>query len=586
MSNKLYKNDTQIIRVIHEDVERLLIIDCLKRTMPFWVGASFLNGWCPIDQEQLLETSGLVMPSISDLSQQQLKEMHLRFASISIPLMKLISDDERRVAIQESANRYSVSLQTIRHRLCDYLAFQDIAVLAPAAKRIKELSDDERNFRWALNKYFYNSKKLSLRQAYKYLIRDKYLDSNGNILQNCPKFHRFKYFYYKNRKESNYIISRWGRGEYDRNHRPLLGDSVRDFCPSIGYGMLDSTTCDIYLVNDEGELVGRPILTACVDGYTSMCLGYSIGWEGGINSLRKLMINVVSDKVSWCKRLGIEIQEAEWDCHSMPHKLITDMGSEYAGNVFSQLTDLGVELINLEPYRPELKSLVERFFGLIQESFKKELINKGVVLKDFGDRGAIDYRKNACLTLEQFERVIVLCIIHYNCGRAIELPYGTRGVKEHANCLWNACLEAHRDTLIGVNIETLRLILLPRCGARFKRDGLIVNRLRYRSEGYTDRYLKGGDATVAYDPTNVSNVWLYEDGEFHKFNLIESFFNGMGLEAIEETRPKATSEVEKEELESEIRLSNQIDLLAKSIGRRPVVKGLRKARQKEIKKGG
>ena len=72
--------------------------------------------------------------------------------------------------------------------------------------------------------------------------------------------------------------------------------------------------------------------------------------------------------------------------------------------------NLGVEILNLKPFRPELKSVVERFFGLVQDLFKKELINCGVVLKDFGDRGAIDYRKNACLTLDQFEKILLLCI--------------------------------------------------------------------------------------------------------------------------------------------------------------------------------
>ena len=119
--------------------------------------------------------------------------------------------------------------------------------MAPGTKKVKELTDDEKNFRWALNKYFYTSKKLSLKQAFKNLIREKYFDSNGKIMQNCPKFHQFKYFYYKTKSESNYIISRLGRGEYDRNYRPLLGGGVRDYFPSIGYGMLDSTIADIYL---------------------------------------------------------------------------------------------------------------------------------------------------------------------------------------------------------------------------------------------------------------------------------------------------------------------------------------------------
>ena len=81
-------------------------------------------------------------------------------------------------------------------------------------------------------------------------LYDAYFDLNGKLVQNPPKFHQFKYFYYKNRKESNFIISRLGRGEYDRNFRPLLGGGVRDYFSSIGYGILDSTVCDFYLIND------------------------------------------------------------------------------------------------------------------------------------------------------------------------------------------------------------------------------------------------------------------------------------------------------------------------------------------------
>lgn len=62
--------------------------------------------------------------------------------------------------------------------------------------------------------------------------------------------------------------------------------------------MLDGTVCDIYLVDDAGHLVGRPILLACVDAYTSFCYGYSLLWEGGVYSLRNLMLNVAADKRS------------------------------------------------------------------------------------------------------------------------------------------------------------------------------------------------------------------------------------------------------------------------------------------------
>ena len=71
--------------------------------------------------------------------------------------------------------------------------------------------------------------------------------------------------------------------------------------------MLDATVCDIYLVNEYGGIVGRPTLTACIDAFSSLCCGYALTWEGGMYSLRQLMLNVVTDKQELCKKHGINI---------------------------------------------------------------------------------------------------------------------------------------------------------------------------------------------------------------------------------------------------------------------------------------
>ena len=39
---------------------------------------------------------------------------------------------------------------------------------------------------------------------------------------------------------------------------------------------------------------------------------------------------------------------------------------------------------------------------------------------DFQERGAHDYRKDACLTLEQFEKILLYCILYYNTKRTLE----------------------------------------------------------------------------------------------------------------------------------------------------------------------
>ena len=151
-----------------------------------------------------------------------------------------------------------------------------------------------------------------------------------------------------------------------------------------------------------------------MDAYSGLCCGYSLSWEGGVYSLSSLMLNVIADKKQWCKKFGIRIDKADWDCDRLPATLITDMGKEYASETFEQISDLGVTVINLPPYRPELKGMVEKFFDVIQNLYKPHLNGKGVIESDFQERGGHDYRKDACLTMDAFEKIVIRCIIHYN----------------------------------------------------------------------------------------------------------------------------------------------------------------------------
>lgn len=206
-------------------------------------------------------------------------------------ILPFVSDEKQRCAMTSSiAETKGVSKQTIRNYLWLYLAYQNIAALAPKQKQEdKPLTQDEKNMRWALNRFFYTRHKNSLNTAYTLMLKEKYCDSNGELLSDYPSIHQFRYFYQKYNKMQTYYISREGLKAYQRNHRPLLGEGVQEFAPSIGVGMLDATICDIYLMDNGSNLIGRPILTACVDAYSGLCCGYSLSWEGGVYSLRGLI---------------------------------------------------------------------------------------------------------------------------------------------------------------------------------------------------------------------------------------------------------------------------------------------------------
>ena len=367
---ELLKCNDSIIRILEIDDDAVLVVDCIRKSMPKWRQLAELVNYEACAEQELTSVTGSCIHDYDSLDKKNRRFVHEHFTLIAGAL-PFIGDDRLRCSIISSiATEKGVSKQTIRNYLWLYLVYQDIAALAPKQQQDKPLTQDEKNMRWALNKFFYTRHKNSLTTAYTLMLKEKYCDPSGTLLPEYPTINQFRYFYRKYNKLQTYYISREGLKAYQRDHRPLLGDGVHEFAPLVGVGMLDSTICDIYLVDDAGSLVGRPILTACVDAYSGMCCGYSLSWEGGVYSLRNMMVNIIADKVEWCRKFGISIQCEDWDCCQLPGTLVTDMGNEYKSANIEQLAELGITIINLPSFRPELKGKVEKFFDLIQGSYK------------------------------------------------------------------------------------------------------------------------------------------------------------------------------------------------------------------------
>jgi len=569
--NDLMRQDDTILRVLAVREDTVLVINCSKLTMPKWLSKTELTAFESCTEEELSATTGVVVCALDKLSAENRRIVHERYTLIAGILPFICDEKQKSAVIAKLSAENHVNKQTIRHYLCLYMAYQDLSVLAPKQKiKNKELTADEKNMRWALNKYYYTKNKNSLHTAYTMMLKEKYCDKSGNLLAEYPSIHQFRYFYKKHKKLQTYYIARNGMKSYQRNNRPLLGDGIREFAVDIGTAMLDSTICDIYLINDAGDLVGRPILTACVDAYSGLCCGYHLSWEGGVYSLRNLLVNVITDKVAWCKKFGIPIRREDWNCNQLPAVLVTDMGKEYKSQNFEQLTELGVKIINLPAYRPELKGAVEKFFDVIQNLYKKHLKGKGIIEPDFQERGSYDYRKDACLTMAEFERIILHCIIYYNSQRIIDgFPYTEEmiaaQIQPYASKIWNHRINQTGANLIDVDAATLMLTLLPRTTGRFSRNGLHVNKLRYKHEAYTESYLKGGVAIVAFDPDDVSKVWLLENGRYIPFELIESRFNGKELETVSAMKANQREIIKlavESNLQAQINLAEHIEAIA------------------------
>ena len=113
-----------------------------------------------------------------------------------------------------------------------YLVIQNIQVLLPKEREYgTALTKDQKNMRWSLNRFFYTFEKNSLKTAYVKMLKEKYCDEAGQLLDTYPSFYQYRYFYRKTRKLENYYISRNGLTNYQRNDRPCVGDNAANEAP-------------------------------------------------------------------------------------------------------------------------------------------------------------------------------------------------------------------------------------------------------------------------------------------------------------------------------------------------------------------
>ena len=135
--------------------------------------AEDLQDWEPCDEAALPSPEAPIC-NMEDLTAEQKKLMHERFSLIAAVIPFIGNGTKRSVMITQMVELNNVSKQTVRKYLCLYLTYQRMEVLAPPAQRKERaLTATEKNFRWALNKFFYTERKHSLPTAYNLMLQHK-----------------------------------------------------------------------------------------------------------------------------------------------------------------------------------------------------------------------------------------------------------------------------------------------------------------------------------------------------------------------------------------------------------------------------
>ncbi|HID1394495.1 TPA: Mu transposase C-terminal domain-containing protein [Staphylococcus aureus] len=432
----------------------------------------------------------------------------------------------------------------------------------PPVYGVKGINIDEetkRIFRLAIEKYYLTSKQNSLTAAYKFMLKEFYVENiyyeNGveKVLlkdeEAIPTLTQFKYWYQKEYNAPEVLIARKGEKRFNKDHRAVLNTSQSEvFGPGSRY-QIDATIADVYLVSEVNRnwIIGRPVVYLVMDVFSRMVVGIYVGLEGpSWAGAMMAMTNVVADKKKYCAQYGIEINEEDWPSHHLPEILLADKGEFEGYNVERLVKAFNLHVENAASYRADWKGIVEKQFDLIQKKVKPLL--PGYIDVDFQERGAKDYRLDAKLTLREFTQILIKQILQYNTKHYLKSYERDRDlvaddVQPIPLYLWNWGIKNRTGKLRAFAEELVKLQLLPRGKATVNHKGIQFKGISYscdkaiQESWFENARMKGSwKMEIAYDPRNMNYVYVLNglDSSFEACYMLEvsKRYEGLSLDEI------------------------------------------------------
>lgn len=541
----LYKGEE--VRVLSIDADNAYIISLSGKSAP---------RLAKIDEIDEVEVKEVKQPlTMQTLTANQESIMWKRYRIITPLLIQACNKKERTKLLNEISVQEGITKNTLKNWLYKYLASQDIYSLCPVERNYDEQhipSELADIFKYSLNKWYLSSSKVTLRYTYERMLGQFFTDTNGKLLNEYPSYRQLQYFKNQTVTKINEYCSRNGKGYFSRNQRPLIHDGLSVLYPFEIY-QTDAQLLDLYVFKDYlKQEIGRPTLVVAIDVFSQAIVGYSISfYSSDTSTIYALLFNIIEH-------------------YPLPKVLITDRGAEFTGNRIEQIS-LFTELQVMESYRPDLKANVEKWFDILNSIWTPFFQGKGRVHKPKEELpyGMIDYKSQAVITLEEFEKeILIQSIDYYNNEHVLKnYKFTPEMLKENVVPTPKGLIEyaCNKYNLVfqPISPEILKLVLLERTTAKFTRKGLkLTSKLYYFNYDYQNEMLIGKKTViVAYDAENINKIWMIENLVYIPFFLIQERYQDLSMsdyEKYQEIEKGLLNQYKESELQAKIDLNKQI----------------------------
>lgn len=388
-------------------------------------------------------------------------------------------------------------------------------------------------FRQGTRLFYDTPKKRGKREAFERLLarffnRGKDPDPNGipipimPSVDEMPSFRQYQYWYNNEWNTARSTIAREGMSAHNLRSRAAIG-SLRSLIPGPGYLYeIDATVADVYLVSafNRRRIIGRAVIYVVVDVFSNLIVGVSVSFEGPswIGAMLALE-NMALDKVAFCKEYGFAISEHEWPSHHLPREILADRGELLSKNSDSLTNSLHIRVSNTPPYRADWKGCVERHFRLLNDTYCSWVPGR---VDDHPRRDQRDYRHDAKMTLHDFRKFIIDCVLEHNTTYRVpddhlDPAIIAAGIDPYPCNLWEWGINNRMGALNEVTRDEMRLALLPRDEASVTREGIRFHNTRYtcdlaERENWFGKVRSGERESwkipIIYDPRTLERIYL------------------------------------------------------------------------------
>lgn len=370
---------------------------------------------------------------------------------------------------------------------------------------------------------YLSSENTPLTECYDELVRRIHQENEFHHVRNklkCPSYGQLRR-YVKGIDAYDIHAARFGRENAERKFRISRKDTRR-IRRALERVEVDHTPLDIFVVNDNGEVLGRAYLTLVVDKRTKVILGFNLGFEGPSTIAVLRALKHAASPKTYLREKFPEV-EHDWPMFGLIELLAMDNGSEFHSVSFkATVLDMGIarEFAYMPRAKPYYKGLVEQ---------TQKYLNRGVASGQPGATMSHHWQRNkerppeeyAVHTLESINKMmhIWICDVYH---QTVQKALGTSPHKAWLE------LTAQMPVRLPASKEHLDLACTIPTTRKLQAYGVEVCYLRtFNNEELgrlIRRHMHGGTITVEvrYKPYKLDKVWV-KDPDTNSWFVVENY---------------------------------------------------------------